>query len=388
LEELKGIALENNLSLKVIHQNYLAALERAPQTGQLPDPEIGVGVFPLPVETRLGAQLTRLSATQMFPWKGTLDSQKDLELAKAKVLAEQSGVEALNIFYQIEKAYFILFELQQSQIILQRNLPLLQSFERLALTKVETGKGNAADVLRVQLKIEELNQQLQILKNQEIEPISTINQLLNRDLNIPIQTVEKMEFAKMEYENGILLDTIEKNHPLLKMYVLRQAVSNQAIRANSIGAKPSFGVGLDYILVNGRNDATPTGNGRDIVQVRVSMKVPLNKDKYDAKEREEELKISALEDERSYKLSQMMSTINKAFANHKTAQLQVDLYQKQIEITKAAIRILESTYSASGLRFDELLSLEKELIEYDLKILKAIVQSHLTKCAIEQFINS
>lgn len=388
MEELKGIALENNLSLKVIHQNYLAALERAPQTGQLPDPEIGVGVFPLPVETRLGAQLTRLSATQMFPWKGTLDSQKDLELAKAKVLAEQSGVEALNIFYQIEKAYFILFELQQSQIILQRNLPLLQSFERLALTKVETGKGNAADVLRVQLKIEELNQQLQILKNQEIEPISTINQLLNRDLNIPIQTVEKMEFAKMEYENGILLDTIEKNHPLLKMYVLRQAVSNQAIRANSIGAKPSFGVGLDYILVNGRNDATPTGNGRDIVQVRVSMKVPLNKDKYDAKEREEELKISALEDERSYKLSQMMSTINKAFANHKTAQLQVDLYQKQIEITKAAIRILESTYSASGLRFDELLSLEKELIEYDLKILKAIVQSHLTKCAIEQFINS
>jgi len=42
--------------------------------------------------------------------------------------------------------------------------------------------------------------------------------------------------------------------------------------------------------------------------------------------------------------------------------------------------------TVKGSGFDELLRLEKELIEYDLKILKAIVQSHLAKSKIERFI--
>ena len=72
--------------------------------------------------------------------------------------------------------------------------------------------------------------------------------------------------------------------------------------------------------------------------------------------------------------------------NYEMAQLRVDLYNKQITITQSAINILESEYSAKGNSFDELLRLEKELIDYDLKTLKAIVQSHQAKNQIEKFI--
>ncbi len=84
--------MNENLELKIFEKEYLAALEKAPQVSQLPDPEAGIGVFPLPVETRLGAQILRVGATQMFPWKGTLDSKKDLELAK---LWEDAGFKAI-----------------------------------------------------------------------------------------------------------------------------------------------------------------------------------------------------------------------------------------------------------------------------------------------------
>ena len=57
-----------------------------------------------------------------------------------------------------------------------------------------------------------------------------------------------------------------------------------------------------------------------------------------------------------------------------------------VALTQSAINILESEYSAKGNSFDELLRLEKELIDYDLKILKAIVQSHQAKNQIEKFI--
>ncbi|MEZ4932956.1 MAG: hypothetical protein R2788_12665 [Saprospiraceae bacterium] len=86
IDELLQIAASENPGLKALEKEYLAALEKAPQVSQLPDPELGVGVFPLPVETRLGAQIVRVGATQMLPWPGTLDGRADLETTKAKAM--------------------------------------------------------------------------------------------------------------------------------------------------------------------------------------------------------------------------------------------------------------------------------------------------------------
>ena len=73
LDELIQEAHQNNLELKILETEYKAALEKAPQVSQLPDTEFGIGVFPLPVETRLGAQILRVGGTQRFLWKGVLD---------------------------------------------------------------------------------------------------------------------------------------------------------------------------------------------------------------------------------------------------------------------------------------------------------------------------
>jgi len=133
------------------------------------------------------------------------------------------------------------------------------------------------------------------------------------------------------------------------------------------------------------NDAMPVRNGRDIVQIKAVVKIPLYKGQYEAKEREENFTISALDYKKADLLSRFTASIETAYAEYEVARLQVNLYEKQIALTQATIRILETDYSASGNSFDELLQLQKELIDYDLKMLRAIVQSHLAKSAIEQY---
>ena len=145
---------------------------------------------------------------------------------------------------------------------------------------------------------------------------------------------------------------------------------------------------MDYIMVNQRSDANPMNNGQDILQLSASIKIPLYRKKYHAKQAEETLKITALKNKKADVLSLFYATIEKAYADHRGAQLKMDLYEKQIEITKAAINILESEYSSKGNNFDELLRLEKDLIDYDIKMLKAIVQSHIAKSSIERFISN
>ena len=61
----------------------------------------------------------------------------------------------------------------------------------------------------------------------------------------------------------------------------------------ALESKPTFGFGMDYIMVDSRSDANPSRNGRDIFQISAKLKIPIFKEKYQAKEREEKLKIAA-----------------------------------------------------------------------------------------------
>ncbi|MEN0046672.1 MAG: TolC family protein, partial [Bacteroidota bacterium] len=386
VQELTHIALEQNLDLKILEKEYRAALERAPQVSQLPNPEVGVGGFPMPVQTRLGPQIMRLSATQMLPWMGTLERKENLELAKAKVLYERIAARALMVKYELEQAYFQLYEWRARQAIIQRALEVLESLERVVLAKVESGKATVAEVLRVQLQMEEAQQELKILEQLERKPMSVINQLLNRALNVPIEVADTLEFAIIKLDRSAWANTISTQHPMLKMYKLQQEVAQSTLKVNELANKPSFKIGVDYLFVNDRTDINFLDNGRDALQVRASVSIPIYRKAYEAKVREEQLKIETFEDQKTNTLNRFLATIEQAFVDYESAKLRLNLYQKQKEITQSAINILEANYSAANSDFGELLRLERELIEYDLKELEVIVESHLIKSTIERFL--
>lgn len=386
LADLLNVARDNNLELKALYQEYLAALEKGPQLSQLPDPDLGIGAFISPVETRLGAQRARIGVSQMFPWFGTLDAREKVASANARALHEKVADRALELEFQVKAAYFQLYEIQTARHIIRQNIRILEALRQLSLAKVESGRGTAADVLRVDLKIQELEQELLILDNQLAKPLVDLNQILNRPLDSPVEVQDTFEFAIMPYNKDTLLNHIRNNHPMIRMFGLQQEVSKRAVELNELEGKPSFGLGMDYILVAPRSDASPVNNGRDIFQLSARVGIPLRRDKYSAREREENLKIAALENRKLDVETRFLSMIEKAFSDYETARLRQDLYAKQIATTRAAIRILQTDYSSSGDNFDELLRLEKELVDYDLKILKAIVQSQTAQAVIERYV--
>ena len=171
------------------------------------------------------------------------------------------------------------------------------------------------------------------------------------------------------------------------MFALQQEVAQKRIAVNANKNKPSFGAGLDDIMVNQRSDAEPSGNGRDIIQLRGSVKIPLYQAQYEAKEREERMKIDALDLRKEETLTQFEALIEKAFIDIETARLSLELATEQIKLTQSAMKILEGQYSAKGKGMEELLRLEQNLNKYELMRLQAIVQSHQAKSRIEQLVN-
>jgi len=386
LPELIDSALLQQPELMALEKEYQAALERAPQVSQLPNPEVGVGGFPLPVETRLGPQLLRLGATQGFPWPGTLSQRAAVEDTKAKALYEQIAARALKLRYELEQAYYQLYAIEKRQDILRRNLPLLESLEATALAKVESGKGSTADVLRVQIRQEELQQELAILEREARKPLATLNRLLQRPPVTEVRMADELAPAQLPFRQDSLLAAIRRTHPKLRQLSWQQEAARQALRLNELDGKPSFGLGADYIFVGPRNDANLNANGRDIVQLRASISLPLYRGKFEAKEREEQLKIAALDNRKQDLNHRFEATIAQAYADFETARLRLDLYERQRRLTQSAIDILQEAYSTQGRSFDELLRLESELVEYDLKRLNAVVAGHLAVARINQFL--
>ena len=385
-DELLALAVAENQQLKVLKKMYQAALEQAPQVSQLPHPEIGMGVFILPVETRLGPQRARLSLTQRFPWFGTLKAQENQALAHAKAQFERIAATELELRYRISQAYFSLYELQTSQVIIQRNIILLESWKLLTETKVANGQTTLADVLRIDLKLDELAQKIKILENRKRKPLAQINQILNRDPFEAIILPDSLSFAQLNLEKDSLWRHLQASHPLIRMYEHQQQSAEAAIQANRLQGKPSLGLGADYLYTEQRNDASPTNNGRDAFQLRATLSLPLYRKKYQAKARAEQFRIEALEAEKQENLSQFKAQMEQAYADLAEAQLDRELYTRQIQTTQSAIHILVADYTGNSRRFDELLQLEMTLIDYELGQLQAVVKSHIARAGIERYL--
>ncbi|TNE65250.1 MAG: cation transporter, partial [Bacteroidetes bacterium] len=165
----------------------------------------------------------------------------------------------------------------------------------------------------------------------------------------------------------------------------QQEAARQTIALNALEGKPSIGVGLDYIAVGKRSDASPEHNGRDILGPRVSVRVPIYRDKYHAREQEERLKILALETQQQQQYLQFRSTLDQAFADYEDGRLKFQLYQEQEATLESTGQLLLTDYSTSGRRFVDLLQLEDQLLQYQLRSLSAVVQTRNARAAIERF---
>lgn len=382
-EELFKLAIRNNPELMALEAEYRANLERIPQTGQLANPELGLGGFISPVETRLGPQRARVSLTQMFPWFGTLDARKELTAAAATTDTERIHQRKRELFFELQSAWLKLYEVRESQRIIRRNLDLLTSLKRLAEIRVEAGKSTLAEVIQADLKIHALEQKLKILDISAQKPLADINRITFRNTNDEVIISDSLSFIAVPQQPDSLVQAL-RQHPAIGYLSARQEVARQAIQLNRQEGKPSFGLGADYIMVDGRTDLIPENNGRDIFQVRATISIPVFREKYQAKTREENLRIENLEYRKEALLSSFMGMITHTLTEWEELHISHQLYRDQIASLTSAIRIMESDYSINNRKFEDLLALEMELINYELQLLNTTVNSHIAKAKFEE----
>lgn len=388
LDSLLQKVARNNPELKALELEYEAELEKAGQVNQLPNPEIGLGIPVSGPETRLGPQVLLVSASQMFPWFGTLQSKEDVVVSMSKAKYERIAAIKLNLFYELKEAYYQLYMLGEKEKIISEYVEIYQSLENVSLAKVESGQSTIADVLRIQLKLQSFEQDLKILDNTKNIFIARINALTNQDFETRIIPSDSLpEFAPMNFNMEQYKQKIRENHPLITKINQEMEASKGRQTINNNMGKPSFGLGLDYSMVNERTDAFPVDNGKDILIPKLKVSIPLYRQSFRSKNQEETLRQSALEYDKEKLVDRMISSVIQNKTAYDNAYYEIMFNYQQIKTTEMAYNVLLTKYSSSGKGFDDLLQIQNQLLKFQLNILQSQLESYLTRSKIERVTN-
>lgn len=375
--ELEGYlvtAANNNPGLKAKFNEYLAALEKVPQVGALPDPTVSFGYFILPVETRVGPQQAKFSANQMFPWFGTLGAKKDVAAEMAKQKFEVFEDERSKLYHDVSSAYYNIYFVQKGMDITLENLNILSTLKRLALIRFEAGTGSAVDELRVSMEVADLENQLAYLRDSKEVLEIRFNNLLDVADDAEVIVPDTLWNKPLSIPKTSVMDSITaQNHQIKRLEHKLLTFEKEQKVARKMGL-PSFSVGLDYTMVGKSANPAMSGNesGRDILMFpKVGITIPIYRNKYKAMVKEASLKMEAASFERSEKVNQLTSLFEATYRDYSDADRRINLYREQLKRARKSLEILMTDYSNDGKNFEEVLRMEQKVLKYALELDKA-----------------
>ncbi len=361
---------QHNAGLKALFSDYMAALEKVPQAKSLPDPVMAFGYFLSPVETRIGPQEFRISASQMFPWFGELKAREQAAAYMAKAKYE-AFIDARNkLYFDVKKLYYQLFYLEESIRTTDENIVLVRSMQDLARIKFESGKAPMVDVLRADLEINKLNERLAFFEDTRKPLEAAFKEKLN-DSSLILLWPDTLTSASWLLDKEAARDSIRNANPRLKALGEQEKAWGYQHEAAIKAGYPSINLGIDYINVGQRTDLNPAGNGRDAFLPKIGFTLPIYRNKYRAMQQETVLMQQSVVQQKVEIQNRLDTELETAERDLQDAERRISLYRDQLVIAKQALSILISAYSSAGSDFEEVLRMDRMLLNYELQLAKA-----------------
>ena len=422
------IAAGNNPTVQQRYAEYEAALQKVPQVGSLPDPELSLGVFLSPMELLGGNQLADIRLMQMFPWFGVLKNAKDETSLMAKAKFETFRDAKLEVYYNVQRTWYELNKIKQNIRISENNIDLLQSIERLAIVRFRAGPvgtssistsksisqnsiqgsssgsagmnsmgGNAgpvssqsaspmpvnsmgsssggsglSDVYRIQIEIGDLKNSIELLKNQWNTISAQFNGYLNRPQAAIVTLPDTLIAENFQPSLLTVTDSIMTNNPMLGMIQFEKQSLEARKEMVTRMSYPMIGLGLNYSLINKSEMSTSPMNGKDMVMPMITATLPIYRKKYKAMRDETDYLKSANIQNYTATANFLQTEYYQAVQLYQDAERRIKLNADQYELASKSLDIMLKSFASSGTSLTDILRIRQQTLEYEYRQVEAI----------------
>lgn len=385
LDVLTNEALANNPEIQSFELKYRVATERVNEANTLPNTEFGVGYFVSEPETRTGAQRFRISAKQMLPSFGVITARENYISSLSDAIYEDIAIAKRKLVASVSQSYYSLYALKEKQAVLDENMALLKTYEELALTSVEVGKASAVDVLRLQMRQNELEQLKQVLEQEYLAELTKFNKLLNRDKSTEVLLPNNLIVPNA---NDLIGTENLGLHPELLKYDKLYTSIEQSELLNQKEGNPMLGFGLDYIAVSERPNMDFSDNGKDIVMPMVSLSIPIFNNKYKSKSKQNELKQQEVLAQKESRLNTLEALLDEAIKKSASSRISYNTQIKNLKQAKDAETILVKSYETGTIDFNDVLDIQELQLKFQMSQIEAVRGYYLQRTIINYLTNN
>jgi len=431
------IAAKNNPTVLQRFSEYQASLQKIPQVGSLPDPELSAGVFLSPMELVNGNQVADLRLMQMFPWFGVLKYGKDEMSLMAKAKFELFRDAKLQVFYDVQRTWYELYKVQKDISISEKNLEILKLIERLTIVRFKSaslentgtssqstetssvgrningtgssgmqtmgagqkntsssgsiqsssmqtgtmgsssGSSGLADIYRIQIESSDLENNIALLKNQQNSIIAKFNTYLNRSVTSPVYTYEKITRDSLEFALTVVSDSMLAHNPMLGMLDFeKQSLEARKKMVTRMGY-PMVGLGINYSVIGKSTMSASSMNGKDMIMPMAVFTLPIYRKKYTAMQKEAELLKEASSENYQATSNSLQSEYYQAVLLYQDAQRRIKLYENQFRLASISLDLMLKSFSTSSSGLTDVLRVRQQTLDYELKKVEAVADFNI-----------
>ena len=384
LETFIDEALANSPEIQKFELQYSIASEKINEVVTMPNTEFGVGYFVSQPETRTGGQRFKVSVKQMLPWFGNIAARENYVGSLADAKYEDIVIAKRKLMASVSQSYYNLYANMANQAVLIENSSLLETYETLALTSVEVGKASAVDVLRLQMRQNEMEQLNKVLKQQYLAEQTRFNKFLNRDKDIAVNVVNELNIPLEDFE--INTKNLVLHSELLKYDKLYYSVEQSEL-LNQKESSPMIGFGFDYINVNKRPDMSFSDNGKDIIMPMVSVSIPIFNNKYKSKTKQNKLQQQEIIAQKQERFNTLETLLDKAINDRISARIRYVTQAENLKQAKDAEGILIKSYETGTIDFNDVLDIQELQLKFQLNKVESVKAYYIQTTIINYLTN-
>jgi cobalt-zinc-cadmium efflux system outer membrane protein len=376
VSELVEEALANNPGLVGVQSQWEAAGARVSPAAVPPNPSLGLGYGMIPEdEFSFGnAGMRTLSVSQMIPFPGKLHSQYRAASHISAMAGQIYRAKRRELVARVKKVFYDLYALHESIRIMEENRDLLKTLSKIAETKYAVGRSAAGDLLKAQVELSKLENDLLTLRQKVTTEEARMNTLLNRPMHRPLGRPEAPSLDPV----GLPFEELASIALVKRPQLIATQESSKAAGAQHAASKMDYFP--DLMLTVKQQDMV---SGTDTWEIMFSAELPLwSIFKENEKLEETRAKLEAARAAVQDATNETRLAVQSAYTDYDTARRTLELYETsvlpQAELSLESARV---AYENDTRDFLSLLDSERSLLRFKLEYAKA--QSDYEKSVAE-----
>lgn len=369
LEEMLAHAMEHHPALQAARLEREAEEATIAQVRSLPDPTVSVKASTMERQVGIGA-------TQMIPMAGRRGLRGAIATEGARASARVSEGTGLAVRAGVTGAYAELVYLSEAQRFVAENLNLVRDLEKVALARYRTGEAPFADVVRAQVEVGRVEDELRSLTEVEEAAVARLNAAMGRPVGAPLPPPKGFPPIALALEEEEVLAAVGESNPDLAVLRHRGEAASLRLELARRNRTPDLMVGLELMH---SGDMNRTGVG-----AMVGINLPIRRESRAAEIREAGARSAAVLERTAARNLELEAEARMVLFGYQDAGRKEELYTvrliPQVEQTLAAV---QTAYRSGESTFGELVETSRLVLEFRLARVRAQAEQLRQLAALE-----